>query len=99
MEAGLCLPIRSFRFTSSSDRNSAYEKNECCPSLISPTVGGRRRPRQRRTLGPMPLFRCGASLPPASSSPLTVLGCWQPAKLGHFDTREIRGLIEVSQAP
>ena len=22
--------------------------------------------------------------------------CWQPAKLAHFETREIRGLIEVS---
>ena len=21
--------------------------------------------------------------------------CWQPAKLGHFETREIRGRIEV----
>ena len=25
--------------------------------------------------------------------------CWQPAKVRHFETREIRGLIEVSQAP
>ena len=30
---------------------------------------------------------------------LRVLVCWQPAKMGHFETREIRGLIGVSRAP
>ena len=30
-------------------------------------------------------------------SDMRVVGeCWQPAKLGHFETREIKGRIEVS---
>ena len=31
----------------------------------------------------------------AGTEPKVVAYCWQPAKLAHFETREIRGLIEV----
>ena len=37
-----------------------------------------------------------AALPVVVVNPRQVRDCWQPAKLAHFETREIRGLIEVS---
>ena len=37
-----------------------------------------------------------AQIPSADESWVGTLVCWQPATLGHFEPREIRGRVEVS---
>ena len=45
-------------------------------------------------------LRLGLRIFVEEESDMRVVGeCWQPAKLGHFETREIKGRIEVSEAP
>ena len=42
-------------------------------------------------------LRLGLRIFVEEESDMRVVGqCWQPAKLGHFETREIKGRIEVS---
>ena len=61
----------------------------------SSSDGGSLRPDCLRDSG----TRCANPLDPSDTPSFVFPNCWQPAKVAHFETREIMGWMEVWRAP